>query len=72
MTAVSVAIMLCRGIAVLVVACAIVACPIYLHLIHVELTQIRKQPASCRCNDGPGPVLPRVFPRLRNLGEVED
>lgn len=66
------ALMLCCCIAMLVVSVSALACPIYLHLIHAELVQIREQTASCRCSDGPGPVLPRVLPRLRNLGEADD
>jgi hypothetical protein len=56
------------------VAASAIACPVYLHLIHAELVQIREQAASCKCSDdrGPGPVLPRVLPRLRNLGEADD
>jgi hypothetical protein len=68
------ALMLCCCIAVLVVAASAIACPVYLHLIHAELVQIREQSASCKCSDdrSPGPVLPRVLPRLRNLGEADD
>lgn len=66
------ALMLCCCIAVMVVSASALACPIYLHLIYAELVQIREQSATCKCSDGPGPVLPRVLPRLRNLGEADD
>ena len=66
------ALMLCCCIAVLVVSASALACPIYLHLIYAELVQIREQSATCKCSDGPGPVLARVLPRLRNLGEADD
>lgn len=66
------ALMLCCCIAIVVVSASALTCPIYLHLIYAELVQIREQAASCKCSDGPGPVLPRVLPRLRNLGEADD
>ena len=53
---------------------AAVACPIWLAMIHEEVVAIRKQfkPCECRHEDGPGPALPRVFPRLRRIGEEVD
>ena len=60
------------GVTVLA-AVAIVATPIWLGLIHSELVALRADRAVCVCgcrdDDGPGPVLPRVLPRLRNLRE---
>jgi hypothetical protein len=60
----------------LLVACAVVATPIWLGLIYAEVQAIRAEHAVCDCHcgrrcddDGPGPVLPRVLPRLRNLRE---
>jgi hypothetical protein len=42
-------------------------------MIHAELVAMRGEVAPCRCDcrhdDGPGPILPRVLPRLRRLGE---
>lgn len=62
--------------AVVLLGLAAIACPIYLQQIKTELVAIREQAAevqSCHCrhrdDDGPGPVLPRVLPRLRNLRE---
>ncbi len=59
--------------AVLLVGLAAIACPIYLQRIHAELVTIRDQPAGCHCRhrdeDGPGPILPRVLPRVRRIGE---
>ena len=59
--------------AVLLVGLAAIACPVYLQRIHAELVTIRDQPAGCNCrrcdDDGPGPILPRVLPRLRRIGE---
>jgi hypothetical protein len=62
---------LLHTIAVLVVLLAAVACPIWLNMIHAELVAIREQvkPCDCRHDDGPGPVLPRVLPRVRRIGE---
>jgi|LakMenEpi03Aug12_release.lakeMendotaPanAssembly.Ray.scaffolds.fasta_scaffold5656796_1 hypothetical protein len=50
---------------------ALIATPIWLGLIHRELVALRGEviPCRCECDDGPGPVLPRVLPRLRNLRE---
>lgn len=62
-------------IAVLVFLLAAVACPMWLGMIHRELVALREQvkPCECRHSDGPGPVLPRVLPRARRIGEeVED
>jgi len=63
---------LLHTIAVLVVLLAAVACPIWLNMIHAELVAIRDQVKPCECthdDDGPGPVLPRVLPRVRRIGE---
>jgi hypothetical protein len=61
-------------LAVFVFLLAAVACPIWLNMIHAELVAIREQVKPCECNrdDGPGPVLPRVLPRLRRIGEGVD
>lgn len=61
-------------IAILVVTLAAVACPVWLAMIHEELVAIREQvkPCKCRRDDGPGPVLPRVLPRVRRIGEEAD
>jgi hypothetical protein len=59
-------------IAVLVMSLAAVACPLWLGIIHKELVAIREQlkPCECKCGDErPCPVLPRVLPRLRRIGE---
>lgn len=57
--------------ATVVAAAALIATPIWLGMIHAELQAIREAvPCRCQCDaDGPGPVLPRVLPRLRNLRE---
>lgn len=56
-----------------VAAVALVATPIWLGMIHAELVAIRGEVRPCECRhcdaDGPGPILPRVLPRLRNLRE---
>jgi len=63
------------ALVVLLTASAI-ACPALLWLILVEAREIRTAiPPACECrhhfrdDDGPGPVLPRVLPRLRRIGE---
>lgn len=68
------ALMLCCCVAMLVVSASALACPIYLHWIHAELVHIREQSAERKCSEDshPCPVLPRVMPRLRNLGEADD
>lgn len=65
---------LAHVIAVILVGIAACACPIWLGMIHKELVAIREQsrPCDCRHDDGPGPVLPRVLPRLRRIGEDAD
>jgi hypothetical protein len=57
--------------AVLCVGASAVACPVLLYLILSEIRELRKEvPPACECrHDGPGPVLPRVLPRLRRIGE---
>jgi hypothetical protein len=61
-------------VAALFIGVSAVACPIWLGMIHAELVAIREQikPCECRHDDGPGPVLPRVLPRLRRIGEEAD
>jgi hypothetical protein len=63
------------ALVVLLTASAI-ACPLLLWLLLAEAREIRTAiPAACECrhhlrdDDGPGPVLPRVLPRLRRIGE---
>jgi hypothetical protein len=57
--------------AVLCVGASAVACPVLLYFILSEICELRTQiPKSCECrHDGPVPVLPRVLPRLRRIGE---
>lgn len=61
-------------LAVVLVVVVMIVVPIWLRLIHEELKAIRGgqmpcQCSPCECDDRPGPVLPRVLPRLRRLGE---
>ena len=58
-------------VAVLFIGVSAVACPIWLGMIHAELVAIREQikAVEIKPDDGPGPVLPRVLPRLRRIGE---
>jgi hypothetical protein len=63
------------ALVVLLTASAI-ACPALLWLLLSEAREIREAiPPACECrhrvreDDGPGPVLPRVLPRLRRIGE---
>jgi hypothetical protein len=60
--------------AVLCVGASAVACPVLLYSLLLEVRELRKEiPESCECrSDGPGPVLPRVLPRLRRIGEEAD
>jgi hypothetical protein len=60
--------------AVLCVGASAVACPVLLYALLLEVRELRKEiPESCECrSDGPGPVLPRVLPRLRRIGEEAD
>jgi hypothetical protein len=60
--------------AVLSLGVSAVACPVLLYVILSEIRELRKElPESCECrHDGPGPVLPRVLPRLRRIGEEAD
>jgi len=59
--------------AIVLVGLAAIACPIYLQQIHADLLAIREEVRPCECrhrdDDGPGPILPRVLPRLRRIGE---
>jgi hypothetical protein len=58
-------------VAVLFIGVSAVACPIWLGMIHSELVAIREQikAVELKPDDGPGPALPRVLPRLRRIGE---
>jgi hypothetical protein len=58
-------------VAVLFIGVSAVACPIWLGMIHRELVAIRQEikPVEIKPDDGPGPVLPRVLPRVRRIGE---
>ena len=60
--------------AVLCVGASAVACPVLLYALLAEIRELRTQiPKSCECrHDGPGPVLPRVLPRVRRIGEEAD
>lgn len=64
--------LLTAGVTV-VAAVALVATPVWLGLIHRELVAIREEVRPCECRhrdaDGRGPILPRVLPRLRRIGE---
>jgi hypothetical protein len=57
--------------AVLCLGVSAVACPVLLYVILSEVRELRKEiPEPCVCrHDKPGPVLPRVLPRLRRIGE---
>ena len=58
-------------VAVLFIGVSAVACPIWLGMIHAELVAIRDEirTIEIKPDDGPGPVLPRVLPRVRRIGE---
>ena len=60
--------------AVLCVGASAVACPVLLYVLLFEIREWRKDaPPACQCrHDGPGPVLPRVLPRVRRIGEEAD
>jgi hypothetical protein len=60
--------------AVLCLGTSAVACPVLLYSLLLEIRELRTQiPKSCECrHDGPGPVLPRVLPRVRRIGEEAD
>jgi len=60
--------------AVLCLGASAVACPVLLYSLLVEIRELRTQiPKSCECrHDGPGPILPRVLPRVRRIGEEAD
>ena len=57
------------AVVVLIAAAAITACPALLWRIDGRLATAGR--CECRHRDeaGPGPVLPRVLPRVRNLRE---
>jgi hypothetical protein len=61
-------------VAVLCIGVSAVACPVLLYVILSDIRELRKEvPPACECrHDGPGPVLPRVLPRLRRIGEEAD
>jgi hypothetical protein len=66
------------ALVVLLTASAI-ACPLLLWLLLSEAREIRAAiPPACECrhhvreDDGPGPVLPRVLPRVRRIGEASE
>ena len=62
-------------LAVLCLGVSAVACPVLLYVILSEVRELRKEvPEACECRheNGPGPVLPRVLPRLRRIGEEVD
>ena len=61
-------------LAAIFIGVSAVACPIWLGMIHAEIKGIREhlKPCECKPDDGPGPVLPRVLPRVRRLGEEAD
>jgi hypothetical protein len=58
-------------VAVLFIGVSAVACPIWLGMIHADLVAIRDEirAIEIKPDDGPGPVLPRVLPRVRRIGE---
>jgi hypothetical protein len=63
----------------LLATAAAVAIPGLLWLLLVEAREIRDAiPPACECRhhlrdeDGPGPVLPRVLPRARRIGEASE
>jgi len=62
--------------AVLCLGVSAVACPVLLYSLLVEIRELRKDiPPECQCGHEchvPGPVLPRVLPRLRRIGEEAD
>ena len=60
--------------AVMCVGASAVACPVLLYALLSEIRELRTEiPEACQCrHDGPGPVLPRVLPRLRRIGEEAD
>lgn len=60
--------------AVLCLGTSAVACPVLLYSLLIEIRELRTQiPKSCECrHDGPGPILPRVLPRVRRIGEEAD
>jgi cell division protein FtsL len=60
--------------AVLCLGTSAVACPVLLYSLLLEIRELRTQiTKSCECrHDGPGPVLPRVLPRVRRIGEEAD
>lgn len=63
---------LANVVAVVVIGLAAIACPLWLGMIHREIVAIREMIKPCQCSareDKPCPVLPRVLPRMRRIGE---
>jgi len=61
--------------AILLLSAAAVAVPALLWQVRDEIRALRAempQPCQCGHDDGPGPVLPRVLPRVRRIGEEAD
>jgi hypothetical protein len=61
--------------AVLCLGTSAVACPVLLYALLCEIRELRKEMPECTCGHEchvPGPVLPRVLPRLRRIGEEAD
>ena len=60
--------------AVVCVGASAITCPVLLYSLLVEIRELRKEvPPACECRrDRPGPMLPRVLPRLRRIGEEAD
>ena len=61
---------------VVMLTASAIACPLLLWLLLSEAREIRTAiPPACECrhhlreDDGPAPVLPRVLPRVRRIGE---
>ena len=58
-------------------AAVVIPCLLWLLLSEARETR-REEPRPCQCechcrhDDGPGPVLPRVLPRLRRIGEASE
>lgn len=57
------------AVALLLCLAAVAACPVLLWRIDARLADLRPCECRHRDDDGPGPVLPRVLPRVRRIGE---
>ena len=57
--------------AIILLAAAAVTVPALLWQVRDEIRSLRAEmPQPCQCrHDGPGPVLPRMLPRVRRVGE---